>query len=280
MAGLSDETLMAYADGELDATENAAVEVAVQQCPEYQLKVAKFRATRAFVRQAFANEASPGRVAPLAAKIRRGADYIPVVSGRGAAARPGVTGWRRRLPAMAAQRSWPAAIAAGLALLIGGGLGWFTRGLPPHPPASDLIAFQEGNLLAQGALSNLLENASSGTRLQVHAAKAPAWQLEASFSFRARDGTLCRRYELTNDASGRFAGFARRGGAGRWIVHAQAQAQAQLGPKPSDGASFVPAEGDPDAPLDAAIRAAMEGDMLTSPEEAGLIARGWSSQSK
>jgi len=57
-------------------------------------------------------------------------------------------------------------------------------------------------------------------------------------------------------------------------------AQARLGQRPSDGASFVPAEGDPDALLDAAIRAAMEGDVLTTPEETGLIARGWSSQSK
>ena len=265
MAGLSDETLMAYADGELNAADRAAVEVAVQQCPEYQLKVAKFRATRGLVHQAFANEVTLGHVPPLAAKIRRGA-----------AALPGITGWRPKLPALAVRRNWPAAIAAGLALLIGGGLGWFTRSLPAHPAASDLIAFQKGNLLAQGALGNLLENASSGTRLQADAANAPAWQLEASFSFRSRDGALCRRYELTNDATERFAGFACRGNSGRWIVHAQAR----LGQRPSDGASFVPAEGDPDALLDAAIRAAMEGDVLTTPEETGLIARGWSSQSK
>jgi hypothetical protein len=167
-------------------------------------------------------------------------------------------------------------MAASLALFIGGGFGWFTRGLPAHRAASDLLAFQEGDLVAQGALGNLLEKANSGTWLQGDPASTRGWQFEASFSFRTRDGTLCRRYEMSNDSSGRFAGFACRGGADRWIV----QAQVRLGRKPTDSAGFVPAEGEQGSPLDEAIRATMEGDMLASPEEARLIARGWSSPGK
>ena len=78
MAGLSDETLMAYADGMLDPADRAALEATIQQCPEYQQKIAKFRATLN-VRQAFADERDLGRLATLAARIRRGEGWSGTV---------------------------------------------------------------------------------------------------------------------------------------------------------------------------------------------------------
>jgi hypothetical protein len=49
-----------------------------------------------------------------------------------------------------------------------------------------------------------------------------------------------------------------------------------LDKKGPGGTGFTPAAGDDDAALDAAIRGAMDGDVLRSEEEAQLIADRWS----
>ena len=53
MADLSDEVLMAYADGLLNPAERASVEASIREHPEYQQKVERFRATRKPVQRAF-----------------------------------------------------------------------------------------------------------------------------------------------------------------------------------------------------------------------------------
>ena len=53
MAELSDEILMAYADGVLDADTAKRVEMALTDHPEYRERIEKFRATRHPVQRAF-----------------------------------------------------------------------------------------------------------------------------------------------------------------------------------------------------------------------------------
>ena len=160
------------------------------------------------------------------------------------------------------------AIAASLALLMGGGAGWFTRGAATSA-SPQFVAFSDGDLVAEGALAKVLETAPSGTALGVRAADG-AWQLQTTFSFHA-SGSACRRYEMSNETIGRFGGYACRSGNDRWVVHAQVT----LGKKGPAGKDFTPAAGDDDTALYAAIRAAMDGDVLGSKEEARLIANRW-----
>ena len=62
---ISDETLMAYADGELDSAARASVEAAMQEDPEIGRRVARHRALREAMQGAFStvlNEPVPDRL--------------------------------------------------------------------------------------------------------------------------------------------------------------------------------------------------------------------------
>jgi hypothetical protein len=267
VADLSDEILMAYADDALDPAERAGVEAAIKTRPDYQAQVSKFRATRKPVQQAINDQLNMERLAPLVAVIR-GDQRRKMAAGQKGARIFTLPGARARTISPTPRTYWPMAVAASLALLMGGGAGWFTHGVTTSA-SPELVAFSDGDLVAEGALAKVLETARSGSALGVRAADG-AWQLQTTFSFHA-SGTPCRRYEMSNEAIGRFGGYACRNGDGRWLVHAQVA----LGKKGPAGKDFTPSAGDDDAALYAAIRAAMDGDVLGSKEEAQLIANRW-----
>jgi hypothetical protein len=262
--------LMAYADDALDPGERAGVEAAIEKRPDYQAKVAKFRATRKPVQQAINDQLNMDRLAPLVARIR-GDERRTMAAGEKGARIFTLPGARVRTLSTTPRTYWPMAVAASLALLLGGGFGWFTRGVATSALTASptFVAFSAGDLVAEGALAKVLETARSGAALGVRAADG-AWQLKTSFSFHASDSP-CRRYEMNNEAIGRFGGYACRSRDGRWLVHAQMT----LDKKGAGSTGFTPAAGDDDVALDAAIRAAMDGDVLRSEEEARLIADRW-----
>ena len=208
MADLSDEVLMAYADGLLDPAERIDVEASIKEHPEYQRKVEKFRATLKPVHQAF-QVALEGNELGLGARITQELPATAPVSKVQAIA-PGNAQPRSIASYFPSYTTWPAALAASLALLVGGGLGWFMHGSPQrHETAlADLIIFGDGSLQAEGALAELLETAKSGTAVNARDVHGRAWQLKTIFSFRSMANLPCRRYELTNDATRRFAGYA------------------------------------------------------------------------
>jgi hypothetical protein len=274
VAELSDEMLMAYADGALDPVEHAAVEAAIGRHPEYQRKVEKFRATLKPVRRAFEEEPNAGSVQSLIASLQTG-DGRP--ESAAADPQPGEVVFLRGRQAPARSRAlWqylPTAIAASLAALAGGGIGWLLHAGPPAVPetSASLVAFSDRGLLAQGALANVLETERSGAAIAARGAGGQSWRLNVSFTFRSVSREHCRRYEANSEVAGRYAGYACRGADGRWVVHAHMKLDSRA-PGP---AGFAPAAGSDDGALDAAIRAAMDGDVLQSGQEAELIAGRW-----
>jgi hypothetical protein len=276
VADLSDEVLMAYADGVLDAAERARVEQEIERHPEYRQQVEKFRATLKPVQQVFEKGLDERRMANLAAWIRR------EVSGAGGADKPQIValpGARLRAPSAASRFSWPAKLAASIALIAGGALGWLMHGSADREPPSslNLVTFGDGNLRAGGDLAKLLETASSGGVVVVDDGHDSPWQLKAIFSFRALDGSPCRRYELAHGTAARFGGYACRNGEAQWLVQAHARIVSKM---PDErGHSFAPAGGSEADALDERIRAAMDGDVLQAPEEAQLIANHWAAKS-
>jgi hypothetical protein len=264
--------LMAYADGLLGPAERANVEASMREHPDYLRKVEQFRATLKPIRQAFA-EGDRDSLAALAARIRR---EVPATASAGRTPRKRVAPRRAQASSVAAYSLWPTALAASLALLVGGGLGWFMHSPPAREQtaSADLISFGDGSLRAEGALAQLLETASSGTALRVRDMHERAWQLKAVLSFRSVAGVPCRRYELTDDATARFAGYACRDTNARWLIEAHARLEGKVNAK----LLYSPAgEGDgaSDA-LDVAMRAHMKGDVLQSSEELRLIKSHWS----
>ena len=209
MADLSDEVLMAYADGLLDPAERAGVEASIREHPEYQRKVEIFRATLKPIHRAFEEGMDRGHLAAMSAMIHQAAPATASAS-RDAPKIIAAPHAQSRASAAASYFTWPTALAASLVLLVGGGIGWFMHGSPQRDETAlaDLITFGDGSLQAEGALAQLLETVKSGAVVSARDVHCRAWQLKTIFSFRSMANLPCRRYELTNDATRRFAGYA------------------------------------------------------------------------
>src|SRR5258707_1254834 len=111
---ISDETLMAYADGELDAAAQAAVERAMQTDPQIEQRVARHRALRRRVQSAYAAELSEG---------------VPEQLLAAAQGRPSLQ------PARMAHAVWRTPLALAASLIVGVGLGFFMWGRSQPPLA-------------------------------------------------------------------------------------------------------------------------------------------------
>jgi anti-sigma factor RsiW len=197
---LTDEIIMAYVDGELDADGVAAVERAMRADPAVEEAVARARSLRERVRQAYApvlSEQLPERLASLA-------------SGRAAPGRRIRTRHAGRTHSAWRGPQW-AALAASLLLgvLVAP---WLHDAIAP----GQLRVSPEG-LVADGALARAL-----GTRLAADA--TAAGDVQVGLSFRGKDGRYCRSFALP--AQG-LAGLACRGD-GQWRIPAVAEA-AQAG---------------------------------------------------
>ena len=198
MADLSDEVLMAYADGLLNPAERASVEASIREHPEYQQKVERFRATRKPVQRAFEQRMDGRNLAALSRMICQAAPATASTS-RDVPKIVAPLHAQSRASAAASYFTWPTALAASLVLLVGGGIGWFMHGSPQRDETAlaDLITFGDGSLQAEGALAQLLETVKSGAVVSARDVHGRAWQLKTIFSFRAMANLPCRRYELT-----------------------------------------------------------------------------------
>jgi hypothetical protein len=218
----SDDTLMAYADGELDPAERAAIEQAMRTDPAIAAAVERHRALRADVAAAFAgilDEPVPARLQPPA----------PVVS-------LAVEREKRR------RWSWPEWGALAATLVVGVLAG---RIVPGGGPA---IAGNGNEVVARGELASALDRQVGG---KVGGKDRGAVQVGVSFA--ARDGAYCRGFVM-----GSSAGLACREG-GQWRIPVLAEAeQTAAGGYRQAGSALPPAVLDAidariaDKPLDAA----------------------------
>lgn len=246
---VSEEALMAYVDGELDAEGAAVVEQAMREDPALATAVAAQRDLRQRLRQAYApvlDEPVPQRLLDAvnaeAASATPDADttVVPLRSSRDT--RTPRRGWH-----------WPEWTALAASLAIGVLVAPWLR--PDAPPS--LLEMSGDGLVARAGLANALDNrlASEG------AGQGP---VSIGLSFRARDGHYCRTFVLAPPRS--VAGLACREDDG-WRVSALGEARPAGGelqlaspPLPPAVLSEVDARlrGDP---LDAAgERAAREAD--------------------
>jgi hypothetical protein len=183
----SDDTLMAYADGELDPAERAAIERAMRTDPAIAAAVERHRALRADVAAAFAgilDEPVPARLQPPA----------PIISLDAAREK------RRRW-------SWPEWGALAATLVVGVLAGKMIPGGGGGAPA---IIGNGNQVVAQGELASALDRQVGG--------KAEG-AVKVGVSFAARDGAYCRGFVM-----GASAGLACRAG-GQWRIPVLAEAQ-------------------------------------------------------
>jgi anti-sigma factor RsiW len=264
----SDETLMAYADGELEPALAARVEEAMRADPRVEEAVRRHRALRADVFAAFAgvlDEPVPERLQPGAAPATatEPADQpaskpvsAPVADAGGATVHSLEA--RRAARQASAARPEPVrprwgALAASLAVgVLAGALGWQAFDNTGQAP----FGRRGGAMVAQGELADALSQ-----RLAAEPAQADAVRL--GVSFRDRDGAYCRSFML-----GTTGGFACRQG-GEWRIPVMAQAEHEQAGAYRQAGSALPA-----AVLDA-IDQRIAGGTLDAPAERAARDRGW-----
>jgi hypothetical protein len=240
----SDETVMAYADGELDVATRAAVEAAMASDPQLAQRVARHRALRGRLHAALdpvLDEPLPQRLlaSVQGAPAQRRADKIP-------------------LQHKAAPRwSWPqwGAIAASL---VGGAL---LGPLLLRTPAGAVLVSRDGQVLASGALARALTE-------QLASNQPPGAPLQIGVSFRARNGDYCRTFVLRDENA--LAGLACRAHQA-WRLEVLAHAPAP----PGAAAGYRPAGSALPASVTHTLDELIAGEPLDAGDEAAARARGW-----
>jgi negative regulator of sigma E activity len=239
-----DETLMAYADGELDEAQRAAIAAALQKDPQLARRVERHRALRAEIAGAYATVIDQ----PLPERLLSAAGAEP-------AGRDRRRGAVLQFPARAvppAPRRWGLPQWAGMAasLVLGVLLSWKF-----FAPADQLMVASEGTLVARGALASALDQQQASTQRDTDL-------VQIGISFRMQDGSYCRSFLLHAAAT---AGLACRAD-GEWSIPVTASA-------PASG-ELRPAASPPPAVLQA-IEARISGEPLDAAGEAAAQRGGW-----
>jgi hypothetical protein len=203
----SSETLMAYADGELDEPTRGEIEAAMHEDAEIATQVAQHQSLRAELAAAFddvLDEPIPERLeetvreAPIAAV----ATATDMTSARPAHAPEKKSAWS--LP------QWTA-IAVSLVLGVVIGRAAFNK------TDSDAVVTKDGHVIASGTLAAALSN-------QVGASPAQQRDSQIGISYRAKSGEYCRTFNVREHQAGNtLAGVACKS-ADEWRVQALAQA--------------------------------------------------------
>jgi hypothetical protein len=255
---ISDELVMAYADGELDAPERAsdraAVEAAMQSNPDIARRVEQHRALRRRLSATFDRVLDEPVPDHLIAAVRgtssaRSAAVSSLDRARAQRAeKSGSRGSRWSLP------QW-AAIAA--SIIVGVLLGHFA--LTSREPG--LIASQNGQLVAQADLANALSNQLASDQ----PATAP---VQIGTSFKSKTGNYCRTFVLHDGDA--LAGLACRDGA-QWTINALARAE----PASNTSGGYRQASSEIPDTIRAQVESQIVGDGLDSSGEAQAKANGW-----
>jgi hypothetical protein len=247
-----DEILMAYADGELDEAQRAAISAAVEKDPELARRVERHRATRARVAGAFARVLDQ----PLPEKLITAARGADAVSAAGSKERRGeVVQFPSRASVPQARRwgarEW-AAMAASLVLGVLASWQW----LAPQEP---YMSPRNGALVASGGLATALD-------AQLASAQREDDAVQIGVSFRSRAGEFCRSFALREAGT---AGLACRAGDEWRISVTAAAAEASGGMR--QAAAAAPA-------VLKEIEARISGEPLDAAGEKAALAGGWQQQ--
>ncbi len=249
---VTEEMIMAYADGELDEAGRAEVEAAMAKDAEVARQVEAHQSLRAAFAGAFAgvlDEPVPDRLLAVASRPAKAADNVVSLASFRArnepASRPGQSRWMQ-----------VGAIAATLVVGLFVGRLWMAQ------PSASLAVGQDGAIAARGDLATALNDqlASAG---QAGGDQA----VRIGVSFRSTDHSYCRTFQL-NQGRG-LAGVACREPKG-WSVR-----MAMASAPQAESAGYRTAGTDTPTPVLDAVQGMIAGDPLNAKGEAAAKAAGW-----
>jgi anti-sigma factor RsiW len=263
---LSDETLMAYADGQLDAAERARVQKLIAADSEANARLEVFQATG----QDLASVFNEHMKSPLPEKLARLALYaqpLPVETKRSSLG--GFADALRNLVRPA--HTFGLAAASAAILFAGIGVGWLLHGAGEGgSPMSELVQVEsDGRTVARGPLNVALNSLPSGRETLVPFAAGKVLRMAVKLSFRNHAQDYCRQYEAGLAGSENYGGIACHSN-GQWDI----KLQAQLAPAQPSAARTAPA-GSKSPALEGAVISWIDGDALDRQDEDALILKGW-----
>jgi hypothetical protein len=279
VAKVTDEMLMAYADGALSPLARAKVEAFLQAHPEARGRVEIFRATGAPLSRLYGRP----MVEPVPAHLKDFVLNYPLgaKTPKAQAPKEGVARWLKgfqegtRLftgnlvqwlgtPAPATRWQFAAASAAFLALGVTAGAFFHS-----DSPSSDLVAFHDGHIYASGPLGDVLEKELSGREARIAGVRGEAVTMRASLTFKSKENTYCREYQVVTPSRGGSVGLGCRGQDGKWALEVHLPANIS-------GKSNYATAGHADNPaLDAIVDRMSDGDVFGKQQEAAAISSGW-----
>ena len=243
----SDETLMAFADGELEETLRAEIEADLKADAGLARRIAAHRGLRGELQRAYASdldEAPPRRLLDTLAAPAGESRGSKVVALENARARKPRRAW--------SPPQWGAIAAS---LIIGTGAGYMAFRTTTRTPITEA----GGVLVADASLARTLSQAltgetpdEAGTRIGI--------------SFRSKGGDLCRSF-----SDGSLAGIACREGA-QWQIRLLTQ------PGAPDQRPYRTASSELPPAIRGAIEADIDGEPFDAQAERDARARGWRAQ--
>ena len=263
MAKLSDETLMAYADGELPAAERLNVERELATDSDARARLSRFEASAAATRQAFDSIIAEPVPPHLTESIRQATR----TTRREAPQAPGL--WQRiralmeqPLPGFSAAPGWAFALLVVFGL--GLGVGWLAE---PRPAREEFVEL--GPVIPHSALHVALETVPSGRGVAVGRG-----QFTGFVSFRDMEGRYCREFEVAwhEQQTDLLVGVACRSPAEQWAVEFSTEGHAA---STGDGTMYAPSSARIHEAVDAFVERLLADEPLSAEEESALIQGGW-----
>lgn len=239
MTDISEEMLVAYADGELDEVNRRRVDRALALDPTLMARLDAHQRLRTTLADHYAVHATETVPARFTALLESGGDVVPI----GQAAGNG----RKR----AIWPGWATVSAIAASLIIGLGLGrTLHSGNAP-------VGVEDGQLVAQGALAQALET-------QLASAPQAGEAVHIGVTFRARDGQWCRSFD-----GAALSGVACRIGR-QWRME-------QTLPGSGGQRSAYRQAASQDARTTATVDALIAGSALDAAQEKAMRDAGWQS---
>ena len=269
MSDISDEILMAYADGELSSADRTKVEAYLAKTPSASLRLEAFAKTGRELSDMFdapMREPVPDHLlqAVRAAPVGRARERAPLGQSQ--------TGL---LAAIAAVRGmvapWQSASAFAGLLLAGGAIGWALHAAQSiRAPSAPLVELTDIGMNAANGLQHVLDATPSGSVAfaGVGAAKST---LCPTLTFARIDGSYCRQFTVESAAGQTFASVACRMPSGHWRV----EVFVPTGKSPCKKDGVSPAGSQTSPVVEGAVDKMIRGDALGSDAEMKLIASQW-----